>query len=311
MKVKVIMNPVAGRGKAQKVKPLLLETLRGYGCDFHFEETERPHHATEIAQKSVKSGFDLIMVAGGDGTINQVVNGMAGSNIPLGIIACGTGNDFAAALGMPPDPVASIRQIMEGEIQKIDLCRVNDRYFVSSAGAGFDGEVAYNVNQGFRWVRGMTAYLLGAIKTLFSYKPRRIKLTIDGLVMEFDATLVAVTNAPTYGGGFKVNPEARLNDGLLDICAAQAMSIPGILCCLPLVMVGRHQGLKKVRMFKGRNITLESEQLLHLQLDGEVLTDKKLHFVVLPQALLIKGSKLEPVPYFDLLADKPACAREA
>ena len=311
MKVKVIMNPVAGRGKAQKAKPLLVETLHSYDCEYHLEETKGPRHATEIAQNAVKSGFDLIIVAGGDGTINQVVNGMANSKIPLGVVACGTGNDFAAALGMPADPVAAVRQIMEGEIQQVDLCRINDQYFISSAGAGFDGEVAFTVNQGFRWIRGMTAYLLGALKTLFTYKPRWIKLTVDGLVIEFRATLVAVTNAPTYGGGFKVNPGARLNDGLLDICAAEAMSIPGILCRMPLLMVGRHQGLKKVKMMKGRNITLESDQLLHCQLDGEVITDKTFHFTVYPKALLVKGSKLEPVSNFDLFTEQTASAREA
>jgi len=97
----------------------------------------------------------------------------------------------------------------------------------------------------------------------------------------------------------------------LDICAAEAMSIPGILCRMPLLMVGRHQGLKKVKMLKGRNITLESDQLLHCQLDGEVITDKTFHFTVYPKALLVKGSKLEPVSNFDLFTEQTASAREA
>ncbi|HBG16077.1 MAG TPA: hypothetical protein DDW93_04795 [Firmicutes bacterium] len=311
MKVKVIMNPIAGRGRAQKAKPLILKALLEYDCDVHLEETKEPNHATEIAQKAVKAGFDLILVAGGDGTINQVVNGMAESPIPLGVLCCGTGNDFAAALKMPKDPIAGVRQIMEGEISKVDLCQVNNRYFVSSVGAGFDGEVAFNVNNGFRNVGGMTAYLLSVFKTLFSYKARKVKLTVDGLVMEFNSLLVAVTNSSTYGGGIKVNPDARIDDGFFDVCAAQKMNILEIICCLPLVVAGWHQNLKKVKLLKGRDITVESNHPLYYQLDGEVLMDNVLRFSLLPQSLLIKGGKFEPVSTFMLSEVKSACAREA
>ncbi|NLC52460.1 MAG: diacylglycerol kinase family lipid kinase [Firmicutes bacterium] len=311
MKVKVIMNPVAGRGRALKAKPQILKALLAYNAELHLEETKGPRHATEIARQTVRAGFDLIIVVGGDGTLNQVVNGIGEERIPLGIIGCGTGNDFAKVLGMPADPVAAVHQIMGGETQQVDLCRVNESYFVSSVGVGFDGEVAFHANQGFRWVRGKTAYLCSVFKTLLSYRSRRIKLTVDGLVMEFDSLLVAVTNSPTYGGGYKINPEARINDGLFDVCAVQYMSRPEILACLPLLLPGWHRNLKKVRMMKGRNITVESSKPFYYQLDGEVLTDKTLRFTLIPQALTVKGAKVEPVERLDLTAEKPARAQEA
>ncbi len=311
MKVKVIMNPIAGRGRAKKAKPLILKTLAEYNCDFDLEETKEHNHATEIAKKAVKSGFDLIIVAGGDGTINQVVNGMSENRIPLGILCCGTGNDFASTLNMPKDPVAAVRRIMEGTVQWVDLGRVNQRYFVSSVGAGFDGEVAFNVNQGFRYVRGMAAYLLSIFKTLFSYEARKIKLTVDGLVMEFKGMLVAITNSATYGGGIKINPDAVINDGLLDVCAAQNLSKIESLCCLPLAIKGWHQNLKKVRMIKGKNITLESDRPIFCQLDGEVFTDKVLHFSLVPQSLPIKGGILEPFSILRFDELKQAQAKEA
>ena len=149
--------------------------------------------------KRYATSFDLIIIAGGDGTINQVVNGMGDYADSAGVIGCGTGNDFARALGMPTDPVEAVRQIMAGETQEIDLCRVNQSYFVSSVGVGFDGEVAFDANQGFR---------LGPEKrpicAVFS-KPFFLPVPTDQvnrgwLVMEFNSLLVAVTNSPTYGG---------------------------------------------------------------------------------------------------------------
>ena len=311
VKVKVILNPVAGRGRALKAKPQILKALLAYNAELHLEETKGDYHATEIARQAVRAGFDLIVVAGGDGTINQVVNGLGEERIPIGIIGCGTGNDFARALGMPADPVAAVHRVMTGETQLVDLCRVNQRYFVSSVGIGFDGEVAFHANRGFRWVRGKTAYLCSIFKTLFSYRAQRIKLTVDGLVMEFNSLLVAVTNSPTYGGGYKINPEALINDGLFDVCAVQYMSRPEIIACLPLLLPGWHRSLKKVRMAKGRSITVESAEPFYYQLDGEVLTDKSLRFTMLPRALAVKGARVEPLSGLEVAEEKPARAKEA
>ena len=123
--------------------------------------------------------------------------------------------------------------------------------------------------------------------------------------------LVAVTNSPTYGGGLKINPEARINDGLFDVCAVQYMSRPEILTYLPLLLPGWHQNLKKVRLMKGRNITLESNESFYYQVDGEILTDKTLRFSLIPRALAVKGAQVEPAGGFDFAAEKPARVQEA
>lgn len=294
MRVKVILNPTAGRGRAGKERELITRALAQYDGEFSLEETRVHNHATEIARQAVAAGYDLIIAAGGDGTVNQVVNGMAGSGIPLGILGCGTGNDFAAMIGMPKDTLSSIKQIMEGEVKWVDLCRVNRKYFISSVGAGFDGAVAHTVNHGFRWIRGMTAYLLGVFMTLFSYKQHPVRLQVDEETYEFKALLVAVNNATTYGGGIKINPEARIDDGLFNICAAKNMNFFEILCCLPLAVKGAHQRLKKVMMLQGKEVTLESKTPLYYQLDGEVLQDRILKFSIYPRSFPIKGAVIEP-----------------
>jgi len=304
MRIKVILNPVAGRGRARKAKDLIVKTLSEYGVEFDLEETQAHNHAIEIARQAVNGDYDLVIAAGGDGTVNQVINGMAGSNIPLGILGCGTGNDFAAMIGMPKDTALSIKRIIEGHTRQVDFCRVNDKYFISSVGAGFDGAVAYTVNHSFRWIRGMAAYILGVFKTLFSYKQHSVRLTIDDQTYQFKALLVAVNNSTTYGGGIKINPEAKIDDGLFDVCAAKNLNFLEILLCLPLAVKGAHQNLKKVMMLKGSKVVLESESPLYYQLDGEVFQDKTLEFTIYPRSFPIKGAALEPSPDY-LAPDEP------
>jgi len=304
VRIKVIFNPHAGRGKAVKLKPEILAGLAE--SNYHWEETRRHGHAVEIAQKAVADRFDLIIAAGGDGTINQVVNGMVGSGIPLGVLGCGTGNDFASMLGMPKEPGRAVRRIIAGETRRVDLCRINNRYFISSVGIGFDGEVAYNVNRGIRFAGGMAAYLLGVFKTFFSFKLRRIKLVIDGKTREFNALMLAVTNSRSYGGGIKITPEARIDDGLFDICVVKDLPPVKILYCLPMAVKGIHHRLRNVEMFRGREVYLESSSPVFYHMDGEVFKDTVFHFSLLPGSFPVKGADFEP-----WLTAETAAAKEA
>lgn len=295
MKVKIILNPKAGRGKAAKLKPKILAELAKYGYLSHLEETQWHGHAIEIAKKAVESGYDLVITAGGDGTVNQVVNGLAGSKVPLGVLSAGTGNDFAAMVGMPDDPVAGIRQIIEGETKWVDLCRLNDSYFISSVGAGFDGQVAYNVNQGIRFVRGMPAYLLSVVKTLFSFRLHRVRMVVDGKEREYRILLIAVTNSRSYGGGIKITPEARVNDGLFEICVVKEVSPFEVLWFLPLAIKGEHGRLQdKVEFLRGREVYLESTTPLFYQIDGEVFQATTFRFSMIPEGFPVRGAVLAP-----------------
>lgn len=295
MKVKIILNPQAGRGKAAKLKPKILAELAKYGYLSHLEETQWHGHAIEIAKKAVESGYDLVITAGGDGTVNQVVNGMAGSKVPLGVLSAGTGNDFAAMIGMPADPVAGIWQIIEGETKWVDLCRLNESYFISSVGAGFDGQVAYNVNRGIRFVRGMPAYLLSVLKTLFSFRLHRVKMVVDGREREYRALLFAVTNSCTYGGGIKITPAARIDDGLFEICVVKEVTPFDVLWFLPLAIKGEHGRLHdKVEFFRGREIYLESTTPLFYQIDGEVFQETVFRFSMIPGGFPVRGAVLTP-----------------
>lgn len=252
MKVKVLINPKAGRGRGQVVQAAIEQELINRKIDYVLETTQvNQEKVVEQTQSCINGNYDLIIVAGGDGTINQVVNGIAGYNIPLGVIPCGTGNDFAAALGMPRDPVAALLEILAGEQRHIDLCKVNDRYYVGTVGAGFDGQVAYTVNHHFSFMRGMIVYLLGVFWSMVSFKNYPFRITIDGKSQDFKGILVAINNAKTYGGGIPITPQAKIDDGLLAICTGRAMNRLELLWNLPKLLQGTHTPLKESEVASG------------------------------------------------------------
>ena len=300
MRMKIILNPTAGRGKGKNAQQIIEDVLRESFVEYDIELTKGPGLALELAKKAVKDGYNTVVAAGGDGTVNQVLNGLAESGIPMAVLPCGTGNDFAAMLGMPKDLKESMQQILNGSIGQVDLCKVNDHYFISSVGVGFDGQVAHTVNNSFPYLRGMIVYILGVLKTIFSYRGHHLRITIDGKTTELDALLVAIANSKSYGGGLKIAPDALINDGLLDICTAKMMKPLEILLSLPKLVKGTHGALKKIRFYKGKSISLESDTPLYYQVDGEVFKGTSLNIQLISQSFAIMGAAIESVQQRDL-----------
>lgn len=294
MRMKIILNPTAGRGRALESQRIITDKLNAAGVEFDLETTLGPSQVVEQTQQAVSKSYDLIIAAGGDGTLNQVVNGMVGTGVPLGVLPCGTGNDFATMIGMPSQIDKCLDQIIAGGVSYVDLGKINERYFISSVGAGFDGQVAYTVNHGFPHLRGHIVYVLGIFKTIFSYPGHQINLTVDGKTENFKALLVAVNNSKTYGGGFMITPDAVLDDGYFSICTSQMMNPLEICLNLPKLSKGVHGRLKKIRLFEGKSITIESATPLYCQIDGEIEELSNLRFEILPHAFPIYGASFTP-----------------
>jgi YegS/Rv2252/BmrU family lipid kinase len=295
MRIKIILNPTAGRGRGLEAQTIIENKLNSLGLTYDLEKTLGPEHVVNQARRASQSdNYDLIIAAGGDGTINQVVNGMVGSNIPLGVIPCGTGNDFAGMIGMPTDIEEALIQILNGSKLYIDLGKVNNRFFINSVGAGFDGQVAHYVNQGFRFLRGKIVYILSIFKTIFSYSGHQVRITIDGETNEFKALLIAVNNSITYGGGLRITPQAVIDDGYLAVCTAQMMNPVEISMNLPKLVKGTHGKLAKIKLMQAKTVLIESETPLFCQIDGEIEEVRSLKFEILPQAFPIFGSALQP-----------------
>lgn len=287
MKVVVIVNPLAGKGRTRQKWPQINEALAKTGWKLETRFSTYPGHARVLAQQAVNEGADKIIAVGGDGTLNEVVNGMAFSEVELGLIPTGTGNDFARAIGLSQDPLQAVIQVCSGSAQPIDLGAVNDRYFINVCGLGIDARVAYLVNRSSRYVSGHLAYLLALARVFLSYRPFLVSLETDGGVITKNVILVAVGNANFYGGGLKITPNARLDDGKLDICIVEDVSRWEFLREYPGIYHGKHVNHPKVSTFRAGSIKIQGDAGVYTHVDGEIYGHLPLDIDVKPQALSV------------------------
>ncbi len=282
-----IVNPTSGRGKAKAIADKLRSRLKELKVDFDMAFTQRPWHAAELALKA-SSDFPVCVVVGGDGTFNEVLNGIYNNSTTIGLIPVGTGNDFVRSTQIPFDLNQAIQTLLNGRRKRIDVGRANDRYFHNGLGIGFDAWVVLTSNR-MRYMRGNALYLASVLKTLLTYKPNKIEISFDGQRFSEDFFMVSVGNGRSMGGGFLLTPDAALDDGLLDLCIIKNMSLTAILRNLAKVYSGKHKEDPRVSMHRAKSLTIQSEQGFALHADGELLETRLKHLEVeiIPNALEI------------------------
>jgi diacylglycerol kinase (ATP) len=289
---KLIYNPMAGRMRARQLLPEISHTLQSLGMTTDVVQTRAPGDAIQLAQHARNEGFALVIAVGGDGTVNEVANGLlaaAGDEIAgrLGIIPVGTGNDFFKVLCPNADWRAACRRIAQGQVRRIDVARVNERVFINNVGIGFDAQVGIEA-QKIRWLRGQAVYLAALARNmLFTYRTPQVTLQLDDQLLKQPITMCTIGNGRCSGGGFWVTPQAELDDGLLDVCVVNALSKPKMLALVPRVMQGTHIHDQAVRIVHARHITITSGEPLPVHADGEILyTDThRLDIEVMPGKL--------------------------
>ena len=297
----VILNPAAGRGYGARAEPQVRKCLEAEGVDFNIVRTEGPWHAAKLAQCAAEDGFKTIIGAGGDGTANEVINGLMaashnGAKRRMAVIPAGSGSDFASGIGLPLEVQDACHRIARGQAKRIDLGRVTipgqePRYFGNVVGIGFDGAVLMQTLN-MKRLRGLPLYLLAVLKTvLLDFKTPRMTIQYDEQQMELQATLVSIANGPREGGGFIIAPDATPDDGLFDLCIAEKVSRLTILRLLPHFLRGTHTDLDPVTMARARTVTVSSPDGLVAHVDGEVLcTDApQITCEILPGALEVYG----------------------
>ena len=289
MKHIFIINPAAGKGKSRELIPFIEEYFKGRTDEYVIQVTEYPGHATKIAKDHAVNGECRIYSIGGDGTINEVVNGIAGTAAALGVIPTGSGNDFLRSYQSEFDIKDMIVCTINGEERSIDLARVNDKYFINISSIGFDANVVFNADK-FKKVPGITgsmAYLISIIYTIFQKRICDIKIDIDGKKIKMKALLAAIANGKYYGGGIIPTPDAKLDDGLFDVCLVSDMSRIHIFSLFPKYMKGLHGKLKQVSFYKAKKISIESEDALCLNIDGEIISARTINFEILEKAIKV------------------------
>jgi len=273
----IIVNPAAGRGRALRVWRRL-EDRCPFAYEVHF--TARPGEATEVARQAAGESFQRVISIGGDGTIHEIANGLAGTGVALGIIPGGNGNDFARTLGLPRNPEEALRCVAGGQVKAVDLGNVNGRFFVNVAGLGFDCEVLEEVSRRKGSFAGSLVYLYAVFTTLTSYTNADVLLDIDGTTRSRRVLLLAVANGQYYGGGMRVAPHARVDDGAFDICVAGDLTRPEVVVNVPRMYLGTHLSHPKVEYFRGARVRVESERELMIQCDGELVGNAPAEFTV-------------------------------
>lgn len=295
--IKVILNPAAGRGYGARAEPKLRQWLKAEGVDFDIVRTAGPWHAAELAKHAAEDGFETIVGAGGDGTANEVINGLMsasqnGATRRMGVIPAGSGRDFASGIGLPLDLREAYDRITCERVKTIDLGRVTvpgqeARYFGNVVGVGFDGAVLIETLK-MKRLRGLPLYLMAVLKTIFlNFDAPMMTIKYDDQQMKLPATMVSVANGPREGGGFIVAPDAEPDDGHLDLCIAGEVSRLTMLRLLPHFLRGTHTELDPVTMARAKSVTISSPDGLVAHVDGEVLcTDApEIKCDILPQAL--------------------------
>lgn len=284
-----IVNPTAGHGRALKtwkrIEPLVA-SLGEYGVKF----TERSRHGEELARIAAGEGYDRVVALGGDGTINEVGNGLMGTRAAMAVVSVGTGNDWIRTVNIPKDPEAAVRIAFNGRRVPMDVgLAVGYRYFFNIAGIGFDAEVSRRVNDYgpvLKAIGGTLPSLLAIGGTLFSFMGAPVRVQLDDRTLEIPRMLLmAVGIARYYGGGMYILPEAVIDDGQFDLAWGEDLGRAELIRLVGKIYKGGHVGHPKVSFARGRRITATSTQRVAFHLDGDVAGNLPVTFEILPGAL--------------------------
>jgi diacylglycerol kinase (ATP) len=300
MKTCIITNPNAGSAEQGEA---LREAVAGRS-DMIIRETRRPREARELAAEVLRSGYELIVAAGGDGTINEVVNGLAAdfAQATLGIIPLGTGNDLARTLALPDDPLEALALLTEGPVRPIDLIKIESTdamvYGINVAAGGFSGQVDEVLTDELKETWGPLAYLIGAVSVFPDLAGYETTIAWEDSPFErVEALNVIVANGRTVAGGFRVAPTANPEDGLLDVVVVRYGSVVDLVGVAARLLAGNYLNSEQVLHRRARRVRITSRPGMWFNIDGELLTKEPITFTVQPQALrVVVGPAYTPSP---------------
>jgi diacylglycerol kinase (ATP) len=296
-KIQMILNPAANHGRSTQV----VEGLQDQLAENHIvsTSTQQPQHASELARQAGEQGYDLVLAAGGDGTVHEVVNGLmqvpAKKRPELGIVPLGSGNDFAHILGLPEDPLEALNCALQGSSHPLDVGLLKSgsgrqEYFDNTLGIGFDAVTTIRSRKITR-LHGFLMYLVAVIQTIIrNFDAMDLHVETDREKWDLSTLMLTLGNGPREGGGFMVTPEAKLDDGILNYVTIKKISRLMMFRLIPEVMNGTHGRFKQVRMGTCKTLSLTSKQPLYVHVDGEIFAgfgsdEREMTIEIQPNAL--------------------------
>ena len=288
----VILNPASNSGRAAKLRRMLERTLLGGRGELAL--TSGPGHATQLAEQAARMGRPVVVV-GGDGVIHEAAGGViaSGVSVPFGVVPAGNGNDFALRVARAPrDITRALALALTAPVERVDVGVVNGQYFVNAISVGLDANVSFTSEKlKPYWLSGQALYMTAALTELLFHYDRCPTLIVqydDEPPMRRRFALVAMSIGPTYGGGFRINPNADPQDGLFDVCLFTKPPLLRALRLLPMVEQGKHIGEPEMTMVRCSRITVAAEHTVNAQYDGELARASQFEVGILPGALALR-----------------------
>ncbi len=269
-KAYVILNPAADRGNAGQREREMREVLAALGFTVTVARTLRPEHGMELARKAVADGEQLVVAAGGDGTVHEVAQALVGSDAALGILPLGSGNDFIRILNIPRDLIGAAKVLVRGETRQVDVGLTGDRYYLNSLGLGIDGQIARDYKE-IRWLKGELGYYLAALLEIARFRAFQVEVSADGWDHTGIQLAVSVMNGPYAGGGFCLTPGAAVDDGVLDVVLMGDYPRAVRLWMLPKTRDGSYLSLSRMKTHRAARLRITTERPVPVHMDGELL----------------------------------------
>ena len=289
MKALFVINPVAGKGKGLEFIKAF-ESMIKEKVEYEMIVTKQEGEATKLVREYTSRANYVVYAVGGDGTINEVVNGLIGSESKLAIIPTGSGNDFVRSLYPKVSNEELLKALLEGESEAIDLIQVDEKYFLNIASVGLDADVVYNAIafKKYRFIKGDMAYLLSLFKTIMGPRGTHIKVTLDGKeTCNEKILLLAIANGRFYGGGIPITPHAKLSDAVADVCLIRERRLVKLVPLRPKLLKATHEEAKEVETYHAQQIEIEAAEGCRFNIDGEITKSNKIKMQVIPGALKV------------------------
>ena len=302
----VFVNRTAGRGAAQASLPRVQKRFESLRFPAEFVETASAAELESAARRALSRGRRLLLGMGGDGTFQALANGAFGGDAIIGILPAGGGNDFAAALGLPADPLGAAESVLKGKPRPVDLVRVRTadgrtRLYAGGGGMGLDAEAAHYASGAYRHLPGRLRYIAAALRALSAHVHLKVRLEFPGSdhrPLEASCLLAGVLNAPTYGGGVRLAPDARIDDGLLHVVLIEDLSTWEVLKLLPQLMGSGELGTSRVKRWKVKSVKMCSDRPSLFHGDGEILGPAPVEIAVVPNAVRVLAPAHEAASAF-------------
>jgi diacylglycerol kinase (ATP) len=285
IRAKIIVNPDSHPRIVKHYFRPAVNVLRSNGFDVSVSFSKEPGEALPIAEEAARQGFNCVIAAGGDGTINEVINGIYGKDITLGLFPCGSCNVLARELSIPFNLIQAAELIVKRYKRKIDLGCISGRYFSMMASCGYDAYAVSRINQKIKKIIRRYAYVWAGMKDLIWYRPTQITLIIDEGKIQEKGTFVTVGNTHFYGGTYQVTPFAEIDDGFLDICIYQGNTQLGLVRFVFRLFWKQHLKLKKVKYYRAKHVDLYASRRTLVQVDGDFLGELPMTVRIIPKAI--------------------------